>query len=539
VKLNRIAWIGLALVIVIVGGYLFLTYSSIFGDHNQSQQASELDIQSAVTRTGDLRLSVSGSGELVAVSETNLSFEEIGELVALNVGVGDQVQVGKVLARLKVDQKEIDLAADLAKAALDVLLAQQNLDQTYETAQLAAAQALLALEVAQLAVEKLENYALEQAQALQSLHLAEEAVQEAEMSLYIVNSAPSQGAMDTAFASLLFKEKELVEVQEQIAQAEYQFRSAPNQMVRDKLDQQLKNLRVQLANQQLEYENALHKYNTLDDPPEATDLSVAEARLATAQAQLAEAQSDWEQVQNGPPAGDLAIAEAQLAEAQAAWERLSNGPDPNEIALLEAQLSKAEVNFEILQAEELVLDLVAPLDGVVLSIEAEIGDRINNNTILTLADLSQSMVAVSLDEIDMANVQVGNQVEVSFDAIPDLTLYGQVVQMDPSLVSVGNSQAVRIWVLLDALPNDLIWLPLGINAGVDIVTGEAVNAVLVTNEALYEADDGGYIVYVIEGETLEPRPVQVGLVDVTTAEIMAGLEHGELVAIGNPDLGQE
>jgi len=539
VKRSRIAWIGLTILIAIVGGFLFLTYSPTLSQSGQFQLAGENELQSAVARTGDLTISASGSGELVAVSETSLSFEENGELVAMNVGIGDQVQAGDILARLMVDQTEAELAAVLARAELEVLLAQQNLDQTYETANLAAAQALVVLEEAQLAAEKQQNYELEQALALESVHLAEEAIQEAEMNLYIVNSAPSQGAMDTAYASLLFKEKDLIEIQEQIAQAEYQFRSAPNQMVRDRLEQQLLNQRVQLANQQLEYESALYKYNTLDDPPEAIDLSLAEARLVTAQAQLVEAQSYWEQVNNGPPAGDLALAEAQLAEAQAAWKRLSQGPDPDEIALLEAQLAKAAVNLEILQAEELVVDLVAPMDGVVLSIEAEIGDRINYSPILTLADLSQSMVTVFLDEIDMANIQVGNQVEVSFDAIPDLTIHGEVVQADPSLVRIGNSQAFRIWVLLGALPNDLIWLPLGINAGVDIVTGEAVNAVLVSNEALYKDENGSYIVYVIAGESLEPRPVQVGLMDATTAEIMAGLEPGEQVAIGNLDLGQE
>ena len=538
-KLNRIAWIGLTLVIGIVGGYLFLTLSSPFGNTNQSQQAVENELQSAVARKGDLTLSVSGSGELVAISETSPSFEERGELVALNVGVGDQVQAGDVLASLKIDQTEAELAADKAKAELEVLLAQQNLEGTYETAQLAAAQALVTLEESQLAVDKLQNYELEQALALETLRQAEEAVQDAETSLYIVNSTPSQAAMDTAYASLLFKEKELNEIQEQIAQAEYQFKSAPNQMVRDRLDQQLKNLRVRLANQQLEYENALYKYETLDDPPEKVDLSVAETRLTTALELLAEAQRYWEKVQEGPPAGDLAMAEAKLAEAQSEWERSKDGPDPDELELLEAQLAKAELELLMLQDEVLVLDLVAPMDGIVLSIDAEIGDRINNKPILTLADLSKSMVAVSLDEIDMVNIQVGNQAEVRLDALPDQTLHGQVVQIDPSLVRIGNLQAARIWVLLDAPPSDLIWLPLGINTGVDIVTGEAVDAILVTNEALYEDEHGGYVVYVISGESLEQRTVQVGLMDATTAEIMAGLQPGEQVAIGNLNFDQE
>ncbi|MGB7095338.1 MAG: HlyD family efflux transporter periplasmic adaptor subunit [Anaerolineales bacterium] len=538
-KRNRIAWIGLALFVIIAGGFLYLTLSAASGDSNQGQLAGEDEIQGAVARTGDLILSVSGSGELVSVSEPGLSFQEQGELVELNVHVGDQVQTGDVLARLQIDQTAAELAANLTSAELEVLRAQQNLDQLYENAEFAAAQALVALEGAQLAVEELLDDELEQALAQQALHLAEEAVQEAEMNLYIVNSSPSQEAIDIAYASLLFKEKDLKEMQLRLAQTEYQFKSAPNQVVRDRLNQQILNLRVQLANQQLEYENALYKYNTLDDPPEMVDLTVGEAQLSTAQAQLAEAQKNWEEVESGPKESDLAVAEAKLGEAQAELDNLKDGPDPDEIVLAEAQLAKAEAKLAMLQAEQLVLDLVAPMDGTVLSISAEVGDRINNQTILTLADLSQPRVEVFLDEADSADIQVGNQAEIIFDAIPELIFEGQVVEIDPGLSRIGNTQGLRVVVVLDPLPNELIKLHLGLNAAADIITGEATNAVLVTVEALEQQDDGSYSVYVIIGETIEQRPVQVGLMDATTAEIVAGLQSREQVAIGNLNFDQE
>jgi multidrug efflux pump subunit AcrA (membrane-fusion protein) len=539
VKRKRIAWIALVLIVVFAGGFLYLTLSAASGDSNQEQLTNEKEIQSAVARIGELTLSVSGSGKYVSTVETDLSFQEIGELMELNVKVGDHVQTGDVLARLQIDQTPAVLVANLATAEVEVLYAQQNLDQYYEYAQLASAQALLAVEETQLELEALENYELERALAQQEFHLAEEAVQDAEMNLYIVNSSPSQEAIDIAFASLLFKEKELKEIQDQIAQAEYQFKSAPNKMVRDRLDQQILNLRVQLANQQLEYENALNKYNTLDDPAEAIDLSLAEARLTTAQAQLVELQKNWEQAQDGPQAGEFAMAKAQFSEAQSVWEHLKNGPDPDEILLAEAQLVKAETKLATLQAGQQVLDLVAPMDGTVISISAEVGDRISNEIILTLADLSQPSVEVYLDEVDSANVQVGDRAEIIFDAIPEVTFSGQLVEIYPSLIRVGNTQAVRALVLLDALPNELIRLPLGLNAAVDIITGEAVNAILVTVDTLHQNEDGSYIVYMINGEALEPRPVQVGLMDATTAEIVAGLRAGDQVAIGDLNFDQE
>jgi HlyD family secretion protein len=536
---KRIAWIALALIVFTAGGFLYLTLSAASADSNREQLTGETEIQGAVARTGDLTLSVSGSGELVPVSKAGLAFQDKGELVELNVQVGDQVQAGDVLARMQIDLTAAELAANLTSAELEVLRAQQNLDQLYENSQITAAQSLLAVEGAQLAVEELLDDELEQALAQQALHLAGEAVQEAEMNLSIVNSSPSQEALNIAYASLLFKEKELKEIQDQIAQAEYQFKSAPSKMVRDRINQQLLSLRVQLANQRVESENALYKYNTMDDPPEAIELTLAEAQLTTAQAQLAEAQKNWEGVLLGPQGGELAMAEAHLAEVQSEWQRLKDGPDPDEIALAEAQLAKAEARLAAVQAGGSVLDLIAPLDGTVLSVSAGIGDRISNETILTLVDLSQPMVEVNLDEIDMSYVQVGNRAEIIFDAIPELTLPGQVVQVDPSLIRVGNSQAVRALVLLDALPDELINHPLGLNAAIDIIAGEALNAVLVPIAALHKNADGSYIVYVIAGETLEPRPVQVGLIDATTAEIVAGIQAGEQVAIGNLNFDQE
>lgn len=536
-KRTRVIWIALTfLAIILAGSYVY--YAS-FGSSGDSEQGGEAPFQEAIVRTGDLTVSLSGSGELVPVSKVELSFPNSGELVELNVKVGDQVQAGEVLARLEIDQTPAELQAVLVSAELEVIRVQQNLDQINANAQIDAANALVELEEAQQALDALNDFDLQQTLAQQALSQAEEAIQDAEMNLSILNSSPSQEALYIAFASLLFKEKELSKTQDQIAQTEYKFKSASDKMVRDRLEQQLLSLRARLAGQQIEYEKALYSYNTMGDPPEAIDLAVAEAQLATAQAQLAEALKTWEEAQVGPRSSDLAMAEAQLAEAQVEWERMKGGPDPNEIALAEAQLAKAQAKLALVQGEQLVLDLTSPLDGTVLAIDAAEGDRLDKETVLTLVDLSQAIVEVSLDESDLENIQVGYRAEVVFDVLPGMAFSGQVVAVDPSLQRVGTSQAVQAQVQLDAVPSELIRLPLGLNATVDIIAGEVINAVLVPVEALQPQADGTYIVYVILGGQVEPRPVEVGLMDLTTTEVINGLQSGELIAIGNLNFDQE
>jgi multidrug efflux pump subunit AcrA (membrane-fusion protein) len=92
---------------------------------------------------------------------------------------------------------------------------------------------------------------------------------------------------------------------------------------------------------------------------------------------------------------------------------------------------------------------------------------------------------------------------------------------------------VKILVQLDQEGMDSsTTLPVGLNASVDIIAGQAINAVLVPVEALRELDPGEYAVFVVENGEPKLRVVEVGLVDITSAEILSGLDAGEIVTTG-------
>ena len=75
-------------------------------------------------------------------------------------------------------------------------------------------------------------------------------------------------------------------------------------------------------------------------------------------------------------------------------------------------------------------------------------------------------------------------------------------------------------------------LPVGLNATVEVIGGRAENALLIPVEALRELTPENYSVFVMNGDDLELRSVEVGLADFTFAEITAGLEAGEIVTTG-------
>ena len=537
---KKVLWSAVAFLVVVLSGGLFYivgTGSAALASQEQGQE--ELALQQAVARAGELTVSVSGSGELVPASTTDLGFQGSGELVELGVKAGDEVGAGDVLARLELDRTPAEQQADIASAELEVVRAQQQLDQLYDNAQLDAARALAALEEAQQAFDDVNVMDAELASAQDEVTKAKEAIDEAELQIALLNASPSQEAIDIAYSSLLFKEKDLQDLEKQVARIENQIKSANDKMTRDRLKSQLSNLEIQVLKQQSDYEDALYRYDRMGDPADPIDLSVAEAQLATAQARLANASQDLERIQGGPQSGVVAMAEAQLAQAQEDWERLKDGPDAGEVALANAELVKARAELEVLQQEKLRVDLVAPLDAVVVAVNATVGDRIGNQTILSLADMSQYLVEVYVDETDRANVQVGNHASVVFDALPEVTFDGQIVAVDPSLQRTGGNQAIQAQVLLEPAPQLLDTLPIGLNAAVEIIAGQVENAVLVPLEALQRESGNSYFVYVIEAKGIERRPVEVGLMDYTTAEIISGLSPGEVVAIGDLVSDQE
>jgi len=201
--------------------------------------------------------------------------------------------------------------------------------------------------------------------------------------------------------------------------------------------------------------------------------------------------------------------------------------------MAELQLADAQAQLAVSQRNLEESTIVAPMDGTILSVSADVGDSVSA-PFITMADLSQLYLDIYLDESDMSSIAVGYAVEVIFDALPDLVFTGEVVQIDPTLYSSGQISAVKGLAKLDdasvAMLDNLL---LGMNASVDVIGGRAEGVPLVPVEALRELSPGEYAVFVVdENGELELRPVEVGLMDITFAEIKSGLDVGEVVSTG-------
>ena len=142
------------------------------------------------------------------------------------------------------------------------------------------------------------------------------------------------------------------------------------------------------------------------------------------------------------------------------------------------------------------------------------------------------MVQFWVEESDLSSVAVGNRVEIIFEALPDYAYPGEIISVDPMLVDVDGTTAVQSYASVDLSAHPITLLS-GLNAEIEVIAGEAQDAVLVPLQALREMGAEQYSVFVVgaDGE-LEMRIVEVGLKDYVNAEILSGLEPGEVVSTG-------
>jgi len=461
----RAIFLVVILFLVIAGGSAYYLRGRQAGAAN-----AEPAIQTATVRQGSLVISASGSGTLVAEDERDLAFSTSGQVTDVFVKPGDYVGAGTILAQI-----------DGQQAQIDYLQAKHAYQELTSTAAIATAQEQVAQAQTDLMSAKYQlEYLISPDVMYWETEIAkgEEALQQARV---VSESSPSdqdaQQAVKKAEDFLGFAIDKLDE-----AWGLYYDEYVPNtfRLVEDK------------------------KGN--DSYLSPTDLEIKLARTAIDEAQK------------------------KLDDSQLYYAVLTGAPIPEDASSDSLdQLWQAERELKDTQTIIEGTKIIAPISGTILSLDAAVGNTVDTSPVIVMADLSQLQLDFYMDETDWDLIAVGNQAEISFDALPDQTFTGQVTQVDTELYQINNISAVTGTIQLDGMA-DQIELPIGTSATIEIIHERADNVVLVPIEALQETTPGRYIVYLVENGILTKRDVEIGLQDQIYAEVKSGLIAGDVVS---------
>jgi len=167
---------------------------------------------------------------------------------------------------------------------------------------------------------------------------------------------------------------------------------------------------------------------------------------------------------------------------------------------------------------------------VVASVDADEGDNISTvTTIVHLIDLTSMQLIAEVDEIDIAEVKLGQRTIIEVDALPALQLEGKVTSISLLPEVEAGVIVYEVKIAFDA-PLDFE-LKVGMSVDTDIIINERKDVLLVPNRAITQDSQGNPIVRVVVDDEIEERPVVTGISDGYDTEIVDGLNEGETVVV--------
>ena len=149
-------------------------------------------------------------------------------------------------------------------------------------------------------------------------------------------------------------------------------------------------------------------------------------------------------------------------------------------------------------------------------------------TICTMTPNDTVSIDVSIDELDIGKIVIGNTVSVTLDAFPGQTFEGKITALDPFGTNSGGNTKYTVTVSMDKQENML----LGMNASVGITLGDYDNVLLIPEAALSE-EDGKVYVYTAYDEKKDElsgqTEVTCGVSDGSYVQILSGLSEGDTI----------
>ena len=357
-----------------------------------------------------------------------------------------------------------------------------------------------------------------------SILKAQQSLQEAELKLDELMNANS--ALYKAALTLIDAEYELEEYKEDRDQ--YNANDASDERIKEARD-------AYYAAQQITWEKeaAYDAMSDLDDyDPERLaayeELSAAIVAQNKAQNNVSYVLGDNYDYQAETDFAQYDVALAAVKEAQVTYQRYLDQSD---------EITAAQAAVQALQNTINARYIIAPFDGTVTSVNAVAGDFIGksyaSNDIteaVQISNLDNMMIEVSLSEVDINTVEVGQKAIITFDAILNKEYTGYVSSVaDAGSIDDSGMVHFSVWVKVEDVDDNV---KPGFTAVVSIITSEVEDALLAPYDAVINRD-GAYVV-VLKDET--SVPVEIGTITDLYIEILSGdIDEGEKVILYESD----
>lgn len=238
---------------------------------------------------------------------------------------------------------------------------------------------------------------------------------------------------------------------------------------------------------------------------------------------------------------DLASAEQNVNEKIASLAKLKAGADVLDIQTQQLALKQRQNALYDASAQLANYTIRAPFAGTVAKLNVKVGDQGSSGTALATLVGAQQLAEISLNEVDVAKIKVGQKATLTFDAIADLSMTGVVAEID----TLGTvSQGVVSYVVKISFDTQDERVKPGMSVSAAIITDVRQDVLIVPASAVKTQGNGHYVEIFDPSvaASLSDQPfaspvgpqrknIETGLSNDTDTEIISGLNEGDRLVV--------
>ena len=229
---------------------------------------------------------------------------------------------------------------------------------------------------------------------------------------------------------------------------------------------------------------------------------------------------------------ELAVAQDNLDKARQDYEKWKDGPEANQIAAVQARIAAAQATINQSFIE-------APFAGTVTLSSNQAGDQVTvNQEAFRVDDLSSLFIELQVSEVDINQVQPGQDVTLSFNAIRGKQYHGYVTEK--ALVGNENASIVNFLVTVKLNDADQEVRP-GMTSDVEIIVSKSEKTLLAPNQAIRSDNTGAQVLHVInDNGEITAIPITLGASSDLFSEIVGGaVKAGDRIVISPLETDQQ
>jgi HlyD family secretion protein len=224
---------------------------------------------------------------------------------------------------------------------------------------------------------------------------------------------------------------------------------------------------------------------------------------------------------------DLAGARANLQTLEQRKAELDH-TSSLDVQRLTLRVQQDSDNIHSLEGKVRSANIVSPIDGTLYSLTVHAGDYVVvGQDLAEIADLRHVQLRVFVDEPDLGGLEPGQEVRITWDALPNREWIGHTVEIPKQVVARGTRSVGEV---LCSVANDKLELLPNINVSVLILLRSRTNVLSVSRAAIV-ANGGHRYAFLVVGNHLQVKEVKVGIASPTKYEILSGLSDGDAVAV--------